>query len=153
MLVSLERLVREVRRLRRKGKRIAFTNGCFDLLHVGHLDYLERTRRLADVLVVGINTDASVRRLKGTGRPVVREKERARLVASLKPVDFAVLFSESTPLRLIQAIQPDVLTKGGDWTPSRIVGADVVKSSRGRVVSIPYTKNRSTTRLLNRLRG
>ncbi|MBI3322773.1 MAG: D-glycero-beta-D-manno-heptose 1-phosphate adenylyltransferase [Candidatus Omnitrophica bacterium] len=137
--------------MRRQGKRIAFTNGCFDLLHVGHLDYLERTKRLADVLVVGVNTDASVRGLKGAGRPVTPEKERARLVASLKPVDFVVLFSESTPRRVIEAIQPDVLTKGGDWKPSQIVGADVVKARGGRVVSIPFTKGRSTTKLLSKL--
>lgn len=140
-----------MRRLRREGKTIAFTNGCFDLLHVGHLDYLEKIKRRADCLIVGINSDASVRRLKGPGRPVAPLAERARLLASLKPVDYVTVFSEPTPLKLIQTIRPDLLAKGGDWRKEKIVGRESVESSGGKVLVIPYLKNYSTTRLLQRM--
>lgn len=151
IVISLKRLVKEIQRLRRKGKTVAFTNGCFDLLHAGHLDYLERTKRLADVLIVGLNTDASVRRLKGPGRPVVSEKERARLVAALKPVDFVTLFAESTPIRVIRAIHPEVLAKGADWKGKEVVGQKEVESWGGRVVLLPYLKGHSTTDLIRRV--
>lgn len=154
MVLSLAKLQRVVRRLRRRGKRIAFTNGCFDLLHAGHLDYLEKVKSKADVLVVAVNSDASVRRLKkGPGRPLVPEKERARLVAALKPVDFVVVFSEPTPLKVIQALQPDVLAKGGDWKKESIVGRDLVERRGGKVVVVPYLKGHSTTGLVQRIRG
>lgn len=151
--LPLSKLVQVLKRLRRQGKTIAFTNGCFDLLHVGHLDTLERTKRLADVLVVGVNSDASVRRLKGAGRPVVRESERARLVAGFKPVDYVTLFSESTPIRLIQMIRPDVLAKGADWKGKDLVGQKEVESWGGRVVLLPFLKGRSTTALIHRAGG
>ena len=153
-VLSLSRLVREVRRLRRRGKRIAFTNGCFDLLHAGHLDYLEKIKSRADVLVVAVNSDRSARRLgKGPGRPLVPERERARLVAALKPVDFAVIFSESTPLKVIRALEPDLLAKGGDWERKAIVGREVVERRGGKVMVIPYLKGHSTTGLVRRIRG
>lgn len=152
-ILPLNQLVRLVRRLRRQGKRIAFTNGCFDLLHIGHLAYLEQIKKKADLLVVAVNTDASVRRLKGPGRPLVRAAERARLVAALKPVDYVTLFSEPTPLKVIRAIRPDLLAKGGDWTADRIVGAKLVKSYGGRVAVIQYIAGRSTTRLIRKSRG
>ena len=148
----LSRLTAITRRLQRKGKTVAFTNGCFDLLHVGHLDVLERIKRRADVLVVAVNSDASVRRLKGPGRPLVPARERARLIAALQPVDYVTLFSEPTPLNAIRAIRPDLLAKGGDWTRERIVGAGFVESHGGRVVVVPYLKGRSTTRLLEKIR-
>lgn len=154
MVLSLAQLVREVRRLRRRGKRIAFTNGCFDLLHAGHLDYLQKIKSRVDVLVVAVNSDRSVRRLrKGPGRPLVPERERARLVAALKPVDFAVIFSEPTPLKMIQALQPDVLAKGGDWKKEAIVGREVVERRGGTVVVVPYLRGHSTTGLVRRIRG
>ncbi len=152
-VLPLNQLVRLVRRLRRQGKRIAFTNGCFDLLHIGHLTYLERIKKRADILVVAVNSDSSVRGLKGAGRPVVPAGERARLVAALKPVDFVVIFPEPTPLNAIRAIRPDLLAKGGDWRPDRIVGAEVVKSYGGRVAVIPYVAGHSTTELLRKSRG
>ncbi len=149
-VLPLPKLVQVIRRLRRQGKRIAFTNGCFDLLHVGHLDYLERTKRLADILIVGLNTDASVRRLKGLGRPVLPEKERARMVAALKPVDYVAFFSEPTPIRLIRSIRPDVLAKGADWKGKGVVGEPEVKSWGGKVVLLPFLKGHSTTDLIRR---
>ncbi len=151
-VLSLHRLIPVVRRLRREGKRIAFTNGCFDLLHAGHLEYLERIKRKADVLIVAVNSDSSIRRIKGSSRPIVPEKERARLVASLKPVDVVTIFSEPTPLKVIEAIRPDLLAKGGDWSRQRIVGREIVESSGGKVLVIPYLKGHSTTRLLQRIR-
>ena len=142
-----------VRRLRRQGKRIAFTNGCFDLLHAGHLDYLEKVKAHADVLIVAVNSDASVRRLKkGPGRPIVPARERARLVAALKPVDFVTLFSEDTPLQVIGALRPDVLAKGGDWKREAVVGREVVQSTGAKILIVPYLKGHSTTRLLGRIK-
>ena len=149
-VLPLKKLLPILQRLRRQGKRIAFTNGCFDLLHIGHLTYLEQIKRRADILVVGGNSDASVRGLKGPGRPVVPGRERARLVAALKPVDFVMIFSEPTPLKVIRAIRPDLLAKGGDWKADRIVGAEFVKSYGGRVAVIPYVAGHSTTRLIER---
>ena len=154
MVLSLAKLQQVVRRLRRRGKRVAFTNGCFDLLHAGHLDYLEKIKSKADILVVAVNSDRSVRGLKkGPGRPLVPEKERARLVAALKPVDFVVVFSEPTPLKVIQALQPDVLAKGGDWKKEAIVGRDLVERRGGKVVVVPFLKGYSTTGLVKRIRG
>lgn len=151
MVLSLTELVRVVRRLQAKGKVIAFTNGCFDLLHAGHLDTLDRIRRRADLLIVGVNSDASVRRLKGPGRPLVPARERARLIAALKPVDLVTIFSEPTPLRLIRAIRPDILAKGGDWKRGEIVGREIVESYGGKVLVVPYMKAHSTSRLLQRI--
>src|SRR5436190_20381933 len=133
---------------------VVFTNGVFDLLHVGHVTLLEAARAEGEALVVGINSDASVRRLgKGTDRPVVPEGERARLVAALAAVDCVVLFAEDTPLALIRALKPDVLVKGADYAPAAIVGAKDVESWGGRVVRVPLVAGQSTTSLLARLRG
>ena len=151
-VLPLKKLLPVVRRLKRQGKVVAFTNGCFDLLHTGHVDTLERIRRLADCLIVALNSDASVRRLKGRHRPIVPARERARLVAALKPVDYGTLFSEDTPLNVIRALRPDILAKGGDWSPGRIVGREVVESYGGRVAVLPYLKGRSTTGLIRRVR-
>jgi rfaE bifunctional protein nucleotidyltransferase chain/domain len=138
---------------RRAGRKIVFTNGCFDLLHAGHVRYLNEARGLGDVLVVGLNGDASVRRLKGEGRPAVPELERAELLAALAAVDAVVLFHEDTPLALVQALSPDVLVKGGDWSVENIVGGDHVRGRGGEVRSLPVLPGRSTTTLLARLRG
>ncbi len=145
MVLPRSLLVSVCHQLRQQGKRIVFTNGCFDLLHLGHLYYLERARRLGDVLVVGVNTDASVRRLKGERRPLRSQDERAALLAALKPVDFVTLFDEDTPEALIAELHPDVLVKGGDYTPEHIAGADLVRSWGGTVVVIPYLQGYSTT--------
>ena len=149
-VLPLKELLPILRKLRKRGKRIAFTNGCFDLLHVGHLGYLEQIKKRADILVVAVNSDASVRKLKGPGRPLVPARERAQMVAALRPVDFAVIFSEPTPLKAIRAIRPDLLAKGGDWRPDRIVGRELVQSYGGRVAVIPFVTGRSTTRLIER---
>ena len=149
-VLSLKQLLPVLLKLRRQGKRIAFTNGCFDLLHIGHLTTLERIKKRADILVVAVNSDSSVRGLKGAGRPVVPAGERARLVAALKPVDFVTIFSEPTPLKAIRSLRPDLLAKGGDWKADRIVGAEIVKAYGGRVAVIPYVVGHSTTRLIER---
>lgn len=137
-------------RLRRQGKRIVFTNGCFDILHAGHAQYLRRAASLGDVLVVGLNGDASVRRLKGKGRPVQKAADRAYLLASLSCVSYVAVFSEDTPARLIRDVMPHVLVKGGDWKGKEIVGADTVRANGGTVRTIRFLPGRSTTSILAR---
>ena len=132
--------------------RVVFTNGCFDILHRGHVTYLEQARLLGDALVVGVNTDASVARLKGPGRPLVPEGDRALILAALSSVTAVTLFGEDTPGELIAALRPDVLVKGGDYTPEDIVGAETVEQGGGCVVVIPYAEGHSTTALIQRLR-
>ncbi|GIW44666.1 MAG: hypothetical protein KatS3mg077_1948 [Candidatus Binatia bacterium] len=144
-------LLREIARRRRAGQRIVFTNGCFDLLHPGHVRYLRAARRLGDVLVVAINSDASVRRLKGPSRPLVPQQDRAEVLAALEVVDLVTIFDDDTPERLIRKILPDVLVKGGDWPVSAIVGADVVRAQGGRVRSLPYARGYSTSALVQRI--
>ncbi|MDD4940940.1 MAG: D-glycero-beta-D-manno-heptose 1-phosphate adenylyltransferase [Candidatus Omnitrophica bacterium] len=143
--------MRIVRALRRRGRRVVFTNGCFDILHAGHVAYLEAARNKGDILVVGINSDASVRRLKGRRRPVVPQAQRAAVVAALGSVDHVVVFSEDTPERLILALEPDVLAKGGDWKIEDIVGSQFVLRSGGKVFSIPLVRGLSTTALVKKI--
>ncbi len=138
-------------RYRKQGKKVVFTNGCFDVLHLGHARYLQKARALGDALVVGMNTDASVRGLKGPGRPVNRENDRAEVLAALACVDFVVLFAEPTPKKLIEAVRPDFLVKGGDWKIEDIAGAPFVASYGGRVKTIPFVKGFSTTGLLKKI--
>ena len=138
-------------RLRAKGKRIVFTNGCFDILHSGHVKYLEKASSLGDVLILGLNSDCSVKKIKGPLRPIVGQKDRAAVVASLGFVDYVVVFGDATPLKLIKAIRPDIIVKGADWKPGKIVGANLVKSYGGKVVAIPLVKGRSTTGLIRRI--
>lgn len=128
-----------------------FTNGCFDLLHRGHVDYLMRCKRLGDTLIVGMNTDASVGRLKGGTRPVTSEQDRAYVLASLECVDYVVLFEEDDPQQLIQTLQPDVLVKGGDWPPEMIVGREVVRARGGAVYSLPLLQGYSSSGLIQRI--
>ena len=132
-------------------KKIIFTNGCFDILHVGHVRYLKKARSLGDWLIVGVNSDSSVRKLKGPGRPVNSEKERMEVLAALKAVDEVRLFSEPTPENLIRKIRPDILVKGGDWKIKDIVGAKEVLDWGGKVKRISFIKGRSSTRVINRL--
>jgi D-beta-D-heptose 7-phosphate kinase/D-beta-D-heptose 1-phosphate adenosyltransferase len=143
-----KKLTRIIQGLKAKGKRIVFTNGCFDLLHIGHIRYLEKTRALGDVLVVGVNSDTSVRKLKGPKRPVLPEKERAEILSGLGCVDYITLFDERDPLKLITSLRPNVLVKGGDWTKEQIVGKEVVERSGGKVVIIPFVKGASTSNLI-----
>ncbi len=140
-------------RLRASGRRIVFTNGCFDLLHPGHVRYLAAARQLGDVLVVGLNSDASVRRLgKADDRPFVAQDDRAEVLAALAVVDFVTLFEEDTPLELIRLLAPDILVKGGDWRPEQIIGAEFVRQRGGEVHSLPFAPGYSTTELVQRIR-
>jgi D-beta-D-heptose 7-phosphate kinase/D-beta-D-heptose 1-phosphate adenosyltransferase len=146
-ICSWPALARRVNAERRKGRSIVFTNGCFDVLHVGHLKVLMECKKQGDVLVLGLNSDASTRRLKGPQRPIVPEQERALMLAGLVPVDYVTIFSQDTPDKLIRMIQPDVLVKGGDWKPGQIVGADVAK----KVVRVPVVKGHSTTNIIAKI--
>lgn len=151
-ILSLEEVLRRVALARRRGERIVFTNGCFDLLHPGHLRSLEQARRLGDRLVVAVNGDASVRRAKGADRPIRRHRPRMELVAGLACVDWVVGFAADTPIRLIEAIRPDVLAKGGDWALDEIVGAAEVAAWGGRVVRLALLPGEGTTGELARIR-
>jgi D-glycero-beta-D-manno-heptose 1-phosphate adenylyltransferase len=137
---------------KRNGRRIVFTNGCFDLLHPGHIETLEKARALGDVLVVGLNSDRSVREMKGAGRPILPAQERAEILAALECVDAVVIFDEPTPREIISALVPDVLVKGGDWDSDQIVGREEVESAGGSVVSIPVVAGYSTTAILDKIR-
>lgn len=153
-VVTEEQLVPLLARARTQRKRIVFTNGCFDLMHVGHTRYLQAAKELGDLLVVGVNSDASVRNLsKSTDRPIVPESQRAEVLSALGCVDYVVLFSEPDPHRLIRAVQPDVLVKGGDWSIDTIVGRDVVEERGGVVKTIPLVPGISTTTLIHRIRS
>ena len=140
-----------IRHLKREGRRVVFTNGCFDLLHLGHVTLLERSKRLGDVLIVAINSDRSVRVLKGESRPIVHERDRARLLAALSVVDYVTIFDEPTPYRLIAQLKPDLLVKGADWAFKGVVGRDLLKRSGGRVVRVPLVSGYSTTKLVERI--
>ena len=141
-------LLRIMKDLKAKGKRIVFTNGCFDLLHIGHVRYLEEAKAMGDVLVVGVNSDTSVRKLKGPKRPILPEDERTEILSGLGCVDYVTLFDEIDPLKLITSLRPDVLVKGGDWTKEQIVGRDEVERSGGEVFVIPFVKRASTSNLI-----
>ena len=145
-------LQRALNKYRRAGKKIVFTNGCFDILHVGHARYLQKARRLGDLLVVGINSDTSVKKLKGPGRPVNPEGARAEVLAALSCVDYVVSFSEDTPLKLIERVRPHFLVKGGDWSKADIVGADAVESYGGHVRTIPFVPGFSSSRTLEKIK-
>lgn len=152
-VVSQDELILHVERARRNGRRVVFTNGCFDLLHPGHIRCLEQARALGDLLIVAINTDASVRRVKGAGRPVVPQGERAEVLAALAAVDYVTMFDEDTPQQIIARVLPDVLVKGGDWGPDQIVGRAEVEATGGRVVCIPLEAGFSTSALLEKIQS
>jgi rfaE bifunctional protein nucleotidyltransferase chain/domain len=151
-ILTLEEAILRFGREKRNGRRIVFTNGCFDLLHPGHVGSLEQARALGDALIVGLNSDASVRALKGTGRPVLPERERAEILAALECVDAVIIFDELTPREVIARLLPDVLVKGGDWPGNQIVGREEVEAAGGRVVSIPVVPGYSTTEILRKIR-
>lgn len=154
-VLALPQLLTELERRKemspRRPPRVVFTNGCFDILHVGHARYLRDAKALGDILIVGVNTDASVRGLKGPERPIQNENDRAELLASLASVDFAILFAEPTPIKLIEAIAPDVLVKGGDWPVEKIEGSKFVMARGGQVQSLPFHPGHSTTSLIERI--
>lgn len=150
-ILGLKELSVVLSRLHSRGKRIVFTNGCFDILHAGHVDYLAKARRMGDVLVVGLNSDSSVKKIKGKNRPINNERDRAKVLSSLSFVDYITVFSESTPERLINELRPDILAKGGDWKIGDIVGSEFVRSYGGKVKRIPFVKGYSTTSLIKRI--
>jgi rfaE bifunctional protein nucleotidyltransferase chain/domain len=148
---SVEELRLLLALLRAAGKRIVFTNGCFDLIHTGHTRYLARARSLGDVLVVAVNSDASVRGIKGDKRPINPEADRMETLAALESVDFVTVFGEPDPYRVIEALQPDVLVKGGDWPVEKIIGRDIVEARGGAVVNVPFVEGQSTTGIIERI--
>lgn len=150
-ILKLSDLVKVVEGLREAGKRIVFTNGCFDILHVGHVRYLAAARSKGDALVLGLNSDASVKSIKLDNRPIVSQDQRAEVLAGLACVDYITIFDEPDPLALIQAIKPDVLIKGADWEEAEIIGSDVVKSYGGKVVRIEVVPGISTSRIIQRI--
>lgn len=151
-IFTLEEAIVRFGREKRNGRRIVFTNGCFDLLHPGHLSGLEQARQLGDMLIVGLNSDASVRQLKGEARPVLPERERAEILAALECVDAVVIFDELTPRETIAKLLPDILVKGGDWPGDQIVGREEVEAAGGRVVSVPLVPGYSTSEILRKIR-
>jgi rfaE bifunctional protein nucleotidyltransferase chain/domain len=151
--MSQAHLAREVKKVQARGRKVVFTNGCFDLLHVGHVRYLQAARRLGDALVIAVNSDTSVRRIKGPERPINSERHRLEVLAALECVTWLCLFGEETPLRLIRKIGPDILVKGGDWPVEKVVGRDVVTERGGRVLTIPLVRGVSTTELIRKSVG
>ncbi len=150
-LRTLEDLCQQRQIWKKQGKRVVFSNGCFDLLHPGHITYLQDAKALGDILIIGLNDDASIRRLKGESRPINALQDRAMMLEALKPVDAVVAFSEDTPLHLISTLLPDVLVKGGDYTVDNIVGADVVQAAGGHVTTISFLEGYSSTRLIRKI--
>jgi rfaE bifunctional protein nucleotidyltransferase chain/domain len=140
-----------VNSLKKKGKKIVFTNGCFDILHYGHVKYLEDAAKKGDYLVVAVNSDSSVKRIKGSKRPIVKEMDRASTIAGLSSVDFVVIFDQDTPLEVIKLLRPDVLVKGADWKDKNIVGSDIVLNNGGRVFTVKLEAGRSTSNLIKRI--
>ena len=149
-VLNSENLADFFSKLRSSNKKIVFTNGCFDLLHIGHVRYLQEARSLGDILVVGVNSDRSVQVLKGPTRPIQNQNDRAEILAALACVDYTVIFDEQTPERLIHQVQPDILVKGGDWKISEIVGSDFVLANGGQVRSLQFIDGRSTTKIIEK---
>jgi len=152
-ILDRQELIRKREELRGQGRALVFTNGCFDLLHPGHVRYLAEARALGDALVVALNSDRSVRVLKGEGRPILNEEERAEVVAALQAVDYVIIFDEATPRELIAELLPDVLVKGGDWPLDEIVGRQEVEAAGGKVMSLPYFEGSSTTDIIDRIKS
>jgi rfaE bifunctional protein nucleotidyltransferase chain/domain len=151
IIFSRKKLIEKIKNLKRKGKKIVFTNGCYDLLHIGHVRFLKSAKRCGDVLVVAINSDSSVRKIKGDLRPIIPQKERAEVLAALYFVDIVTIFYEDNPYNIINDIKPDVLVKGGDWKIDKIIGADIVRNNGGIVKNIKYIKGESTTGIINKI--
>lgn len=148
---GLKQLSRIALLLKSKGKKIVFTNGCFDILHFGHVYYLEQAKKQGDILIVGLNSDKSIQRIKGKNRPIVCQQDRAGVLAGLESIDYIVIFNEDTPLKAISAIKPDVLIKGSDWQKNNIAGAEVVRQYGGKVTTIKLIEGRSTTNIIKKI--
>lgn len=152
MLLKRNSIAKLTKELKEKGKIIVFTNGCFDIIHSGHTKYLSEAKKLGDYLIVGLNSDSSVKMLKGDTRPINSEEDRAEVLSALKPVDFVTIFDEETPAELIEEIIPNVLVKGGDYTADSIVGADTVQKHNGKVLIIPFVPGKSTSKIINKMK-
>jgi len=150
-IISLSGLKRKITRLKQKGRRIVFTNGCFDILHYGHVKYLQDARSKGDYLVVAVNSDSSIKKIKAKNRPVIAQGDRLKTVAALACVDFVVLFNQDNPLRLIKTLKPDILIKGADWNKQKIIGADFVGSYGGKVLTVKLVKGRSTSAIIEKI--
>ena len=145
---SLAELKKIRTKLKAEGKKVVFTNGVFDLIHSGHVDYLSKARKLGDILFVGLNSDDSVRRIKGDKRPILQQQERAFILSNLKPVDYVIFFDEDTPEKLISEIIPDILVKGADWSVDKIAGKDIVEQHGGKVMNIEFVNDQSTSKII-----
>ena len=152
-IFDLQRLMKKVEKWRSENKKVVFTNGCFDLIHLGHIEILARSSDFGDKLIIGVNSDLSIKKLKGKNRPIIEESSRIKQLSALEFVDAVVVFDEDTPLKLIETIKPDVITKGGDYTTKNIVGNEVVSQKNGEVIIIPLTQGYSTTSILNKIKN
>jgi D-glycero-beta-D-manno-heptose 1-phosphate adenylyltransferase len=151
VIFNRKKLIARIKALKKRGKKIVFTNGCYDILHAGHVRFLKKAGAMGDVLVLALNSDSSVKRVKGRARPITPQDERAELMSALIPVDIVTVFYEDDPYNIINDIKPDVLVKGGDWALDRIIGADIVKENGGVVRNIKYVKGRSTTNIIRQV--
>ncbi len=151
IILNRKKLIRIIKKIKKSGKKIVFTNGCFDIIHTGHINLLNAAKKFGDVLILGLNSDSSVRRLKGKNRPIVPQHERAEIMSALSAVDIVTIFYEDDPYNIIKDIKPDVLVKGGDWPLDKIIGADIVKSYGGKVKNIKYIKGQSTTNIIKKI--
>ena len=145
---SINELIEIRNKLKKDNKKVVFTNGCFDILHAGHVDYIIKAKEKGDILIVAVNSDSSMKRIKGTFRPIVPQNERAFIISSLKPVDYVVIFEEDTPYEIITKLIPDILVKGEDWSIENIVGRDIVEANGGKVETIKFVNNQSTTNII-----
>ncbi len=152
-IIELGNIKKELSVLKKKSKKIVFTNGCFDIIHAGHVSYLNEAKNLGDVLIVGLNSDESVKRLKGPDRPIVNQNDRAYILANLKPVDYVIIFDQDTPYELIKEIKPNVLVKGGDYQGKDIAGKDIVESSGGKTVLINFVEGKSTSEIIKKIKS
>ena len=152
-IFDLQNLIKKIEKWRSENKKIVFTNGCFDLIHLGHIEILARSADYGDKLIIGVNSDLSIKKLKGENRPIIEESSRIRQLSALEFVDAVVLFDEETPIKLIESIKPNVITKGGDYTAKNVVGNEVVSQKNGEVVIIPLTRGYSTTSILNKIKN
>lgn len=150
---SLSEIIRLRKQFKQQNKKVVFTNGVFDLIHAGHVDYLTKAKALGDILIVGMNTDVSVKRIKGEKRPILKQDERAFIISNLKPVDYVVLFNEDTPQKLIDEIIPDILVKGADWSIDKIVGRETVEKNGGEVKTIKFVNEQSTSKIIELIRN
>ena len=146
-------IIQEIEKEKKQGKRIVFTNGCFDIIHVGHVTYLTKAKELGDILVIGLNSDSSVKKLKGPSRPINNQKDRELVLAALRFVDYILIFEEETPLNLIKSLSPDIIVKGGDYKEEEVVGGKYIINKGGKVIIIPFVEGKSTTNIINKMKS